>query len=422
MEVRIISREIIKPSSSTPNHLRTHKLSRVDQINFDIVYPAIVFYSGAPKNSDHLKESLSKILTHYYPFAGRVKDHFSVDCDDYGVSFVEAHATGNMSEALQNPEFHKLEQLMPYKPHEMLTTEFNLAVQVSYFGCGGVAICVCFRHVIADGTTAANFLKGWGKVACGGGVDAILKDVVIDFSSIFPPEEWSGLSTNINSEELLTSSTDSIVKKFVFDEAKIAALREKIGNRPSRFEAVFALIWNAVTASKTEGDEFIVSMPVSLRKKLNPPIPEQCMGNIYSVLRASWPLEETINYKGFVEKLGELLSLVNEDHVKKAFPNGWVVVRMENDVGRNTKSSRRRIFHISSCCGLPFYEADFGWGKPIWATVPQRHNCGDNIFVVLFDTCEGKGVEACVAMSKEEMAKFEQDSEVVAFASFNPTT
>ncbi|KAH7565907.1 hypothetical protein JRO89_XS08G0037000 [Xanthoceras sorbifolium] len=395
MEVRIISREIIKPSSSTPNHLRTHKLSRVDQINFDIVYPAIVFYSGAPKNSDHLKECLSKILTHYYPFAGRVKDHFSVDCDDYGVSFVEAHVTDNMSEALQNPEFHKLEQLMPYKPHEMLTTEFNLAVQVSYFGCGGVAICVCFRHVIADGTTAANFLKSWGKVACGGGVDAILKDVVIDFSSIFPPEEWSGLSTNINSEELLTSSTDSIVKKFVFDEAKIAALREKIGNRPSRFEAVFALIWKAVTGSKTEGDEFVASMPVSLRKKLNPPIPEQCIGNIYSVLRASWPLEETINYK---------------------------VVRMENDVGRNTKSSRRRIFHISSCCGLPFYEADFGWGKPIWATIPQRHNCGDNIFVVLFDACEGKGVEACVAMSKEEMAKFEQDSEVIAFASFNPTT
>ncbi|KAK0595995.1 hypothetical protein LWI29_011807 [Acer saccharum] len=191
---------------------------------------------------------------------GRVKDHFSVECDDYGVSFIEAHIATNISEALQNPHPLLLEQLMPYKPHELITTfQFNLAVQVSYFGCGGVAICVCFRHCIADATTVANFIKSWSAVAsCGdNNIDAIEKDVVFDFSSIFPPEDWSGLSTNINSQELIkSSSTDTVVKRFVFDGSKMAALREIIGNRPTRFEAVFALMWKAVTSAKTEGDEF----------------------------------------------------------------------------------------------------------------------------------------------------------------------
>ncbi|KAK2652821.1 hypothetical protein Ddye_012677 [Dipteronia dyeriana] len=380
--IRIISsREIIKPSSRTPNHLRIHKFSRIDQINLDNAFPFIFFYnSGADKNSSHhLKQSLSKILTHYYPFAGRVKDHFSVECDDYGVSFIEAHMATNVSEALQNTNPLLLEQLMPYKPHELITTtQFNLAVQVSYFGCGGVAICVCFRHCIADAATAANFIKSWSAVAscCGINTDAIEKDVVLDFSSIFPPEDWSGLSTNNNFEELLkSSSTDTALKRFIFDRSKIAALREIIGNRPTRFEAVFSLMWKAVTSARTEGDHFVTSFPVNLRRKMSPPVSDQCMGNIFAALMANWPLEETINYKDFVAKLRELSSLLNDDYVKKAFPNGWTLRHMKNDAGRDdTKSSRRRIFHISSCCGLPFYEADFGWGKPNWVTILQAHN------------------------------------------------
>ncbi|KAK4839445.1 hypothetical protein QYF36_022000 [Acer negundo] len=422
--ISIISREIIKPSSPTPNHLRIHKFSRIDQLSLDIAYPLILFYnSGAHKNSSshHLKQSLSKILTHYYLFAGRVKDHFSVECDDYGVSFIEAHIATNISEALQNPHPTLLEHLMPYKPHELITTtQFNLAVQVSYFGCGGVAIGVCFRHCIADAATAASFMKSWSAIASCGDIDAIEKDVVFDFSSIFPPEDWSGLSTTLNSQDLLkSSSTDTVVKRFVFDGSKMAALRDIIGNRPTRFEAVFALMWKAVTSAKTEGDEFVASIPVNLRNKMNPPISDQCMGNVFAALIASWPLEETINYKDFVEKIRELISLLNDDYVKKAFPNGWTLRHMKNDDGRDdTKRSRRRIFHITGCCGLPFYEADFGWGKPNWATTLQEHNAGDNIFVSLIDTCDGKGVEAWVAMSKEEMPKFEQDPQVIAYASF----
>ncbi|KAL5753849.1 hypothetical protein ACOSP7_022069 [Xanthoceras sorbifolium] len=423
MEVNIISREIIKPSSPTPNHLRSHKISHLDQLNINSYFPMILFYSGVSKNnSHHLKKSLSETLTHYYPLAGRVKDHLSVDCDDYGVYFVEADVAGDMSDqVLKQPEPQLLEQLMPCKPPEQLTNLFNLAIQVSYFGCGGVAICVCFRHVIADATAAANFIKSWAttSVACGGNDDSsssstTVKDVIFDCTSLFPPQDWPFLLTN-NAHEILNPSTEMVTKRFVFDKSKIAALRGKIGNGPTRFEAMFALLWSVVTTvTRREGDEFLAAFPVSIRKKMNPPISEQCIGNICTLIMADLPTEETTTYNILVEKVRELISMVNEDYVKKASPNGWIL----NCIKDTKTDIRRRLVHISSACRLPWYEADFGWGKPIWVAIPQRHNEGGSIFVALLDTCDGGGVEAWIGLSKEEMTKFQQHSNIIAYTSF----
>ncbi|KAH7556972.1 hypothetical protein JRO89_XS11G0022300 [Xanthoceras sorbifolium] len=414
MEVHIISREIVKPSSSTPSHLRTYKLSRIDQLNFDISLPAFFFYSSAPKNSDHLKKSLSETLTYYYPFAGRVRDHLTIDCDDYGVSFIQASIAGDMSKLLTRPDFDLLEQLLPYKQHELLTSQFNMAIQLNYFSCGGFAICACFKHVIADASAAVSFMRSWSRIACGDN-DLKSEDVVLDFTSIVPPhQDQSVLSTNINSRELPNSSTEIVLKRFVFDGSKIAALREKIDNQSTtRFEAVFALMWGAATAAKRDGEKFVASITVDLRKRMKPRLPEQCIGNLFAVLNSDFPTEKAINYNSFAGKIHELISMVNDENVRKAFPNGWLF-----DFVSNYKVAKRNFF-ISGCCSLRLYETDFGWGKPAWATLIGKLNLGDNnIFAILFSTSDGEGVEAWLVMSKEEMAKFEQDPAVIAFTSF----
>ncbi|KAL5753604.1 hypothetical protein ACOSP7_021824 [Xanthoceras sorbifolium] len=413
MEVHVVSREVIKPSSTTPNHLRTYKLSRLDQMNIDIFIPIVFFYQEAPKNSDDLlKKSLSDTLTHYYPLAGRVKDCLYVDCDDYGISYVVARVDGDMSNVFKQPEFDQEEQLMPCKQHEMLKDQSILAVQVSHFGCGGVAICLLFRHVIVDGATAANFVKTWAVIAsCGGNDDSatIIKDLVFDCTSIFPPRDHSGSSTRSSGAgAILFSSSETTRKRFIFEGSKISALQDKIGNRTTRFEAVFTLMWDAITAAKREGDDFVATIPVNLRKRMNPPIPEQCIGNILTIIQTNWPTEETINYSSLTEKVHELVSMVNDDYVKKAYPNGWILNRATNGAaGRDT--GRRRLFMISSWCDLPLYKSDFGWGNPELVAPVGRVNSGDNISVCVWDTTDGAGIEAWMFMSKEEMAKFEQD-------------
>lgn len=96
IEVETLAREIIKPSSPTPHHLRNLKLSLLDQI-IPVEYTAVIlFYRGNDDThhhshiSQHLKQSLSETLKIYYPFAGIIKDHILVECKDNGVEYVEA--------------------------------------------------------------------------------------------------------------------------------------------------------------------------------------------------------------------------------------------------------------------------------------------------------------------------------------------
>ncbi|KAK4840665.1 hypothetical protein QYF36_015201 [Acer negundo] len=422
MEVSIISREIIKPSSTTPNHLRTQKLSRLDQMNIDTFISIIFFYDKAPKNSGQLKTSLSQILSHYYPLAGQVKDHLSVDCNDNGVIFVEAQVVNpiDMSNVLKRHEIDPDGQLVPCKEHEMLEDQSILGVQVSYFGCGGVSVCFLFRHVIVDATTAANFIKSWGAISCNGDGGVINDVTILDRTSIFPPRDDSGMSASSGgAHEKLFSSSETLKKRFTFEGSKISALREKIGNRPTRFEAVFAVIWGAVAAAKREGDDLVATIPVNLRKRMNPQLPDQCIGNIHTIIQANWPMEETTNYSSVTAKIHELISMVNGEYVKKTHPNGWILYRATNNGNGRSDTIRRRLFMISSWCNLELYKTNFGWGEPVLIAPVGKLNAGDNIVVGLLDTIDGEGIDAWVTMSKEDMDKFEQDSAVIANASFS---
>ena len=178
MEVQIISRETIKPSLPTPDHLRTYKLCLFDQLAPPFYIPIILFYSARDenpgKNSHHLKKCLPKALTHFYPLAGRIKDDLTIDCNDGGATFIEAQVACDMSFVLEDPEIEVLQKLLPCNPlqhlplqSQSITDQVMLTVQVNDFACGGMAIGVCISHVIADTSAAAHFLKAWAAVACG---------------------------------------------------------------------------------------------------------------------------------------------------------------------------------------------------------------------------------------------------------------
>ena len=81
------------------------------------------------------------------------------------------------------------------------------------------------------------------------------------------------------------------------------------------------------------------------------------------------------------------------------------------------KVNNLNIYFSSSWCKFPVYEIDFGWGKPIWVS--------NGVFsptntIVLGDTKCGTGIEAWVTLNAQVMALFEQDEELLSFASLNP--
>ena len=63
MEVEIISSESIKPSSPTPKHLKTHKLSLLDQFIPSIYIPMVLFYTfDDDKTKADINDAISQRL------------------------------------------------------------------------------------------------------------------------------------------------------------------------------------------------------------------------------------------------------------------------------------------------------------------------------------------------------------------------
>nr|XP_027121974.1 vinorine synthase-like [Coffea arabica] len=111
--VEVISEELIKPSSPTPHICRDLKLSLLDQLMPSIYVPLIFFYQNRSscsnnidpaKRSQHLKQSLSEVLTKFYPFAGRTNQNLSVDCNDSGALFVESRVHAHLLKKVSEEE------------------------------------------------------------------------------------------------------------------------------------------------------------------------------------------------------------------------------------------------------------------------------------------------------------------------------
>ncbi|KAI3445153.1 hypothetical protein Pfo_001818, partial [Paulownia fortunei] len=178
---QIISKELIKPSSSTPDHLINLKLSLLDQLSPPVYIALIFFYEadevkGLTGSTDHaqtcqqLKNSLSNTLTLFYPLAGKIDpDNFTVDCDDNGVEFIEARARARLGDVIQDPKPDEYFQYLPLDTlggiHRGEGTLFM--VQINFFDCGGIAIAACISHLIADGSSLVEFMNAWAATCRG---------------------------------------------------------------------------------------------------------------------------------------------------------------------------------------------------------------------------------------------------------------
>ncbi|KDO40260.1 hypothetical protein CISIN_1g0481031mg, partial [Citrus sinensis] len=242
----------IKPSSSIPKHLRTYKLSMLDQMFSNLHVPFAFFYSVKEhqdfrKNSDFLKQSLLE---------DSLIDSFSVECNDHGVTFIEAHVGCDMSKFLRPPNLEVMQQLIPPSPQSLKLEASErelLVVQVNYFSPGDVAVGICIWHGLADGSAIFNFMKLWAEINRGVN-EKICNNVVLDCTSLFPPH------SSIKDQHIKPQSTSKVVfKRLFFDGKKIVALKEKVNKeimvgsfdhelQASRFMVVSSLIWGAFIA------------------------------------------------------------------------------------------------------------------------------------------------------------------------------
>ncbi|KAK8659518.1 hypothetical protein V6N13_029718 [Hibiscus sabdariffa] len=239
LHVEMVSEEIVKPSSSTPDPLRCYQLSFIDQLTPSQYNTFIYFYPEICDTdkitiSDRLKQSISDALTYFYPLAGRMtEDQLFVDCNDEGIPFVEARVKCQLSDVLNIPIPKELNKLLPFQIH--CEHKVLLGIQFNVFDCGGIGIGVCVSHKIGDALSFFSFVKLWAAIARR---ETKLMAPEFESASLFPPRDLSTPVPRIN--ELKTGQL--ITKRFVFGATKVEEIRTYSENstqtRPTRVEAL----------------------------------------------------------------------------------------------------------------------------------------------------------------------------------------
>ncbi|XP_045821366.1 stemmadenine O-acetyltransferase-like [Trifolium pratense] len=431
MEMVLLSRETIKPSSPTPSYLRIYPLSFIDNIFYRKYVPALFFYNTNDCSNQNfkisqLRKSLSQVLSKYYPFAGKLRDKTSIECNDQGVSFLVTKIQKKLSEILQNPT-EKL--LNPLFPDELQWKDMDwsgtlIVIQINCFACGGIAISICMTHKVGDGTTLFNFMNDWAIINQKveqeeEGLLVLPVPILGEGASIFSQKDLP-----IFPELKLVKGNKMVCKTFVFQASMIKSLKTMLTNSrnsPTRVQVVTALIYKR--AVSTMGLNFKTapfSTVVDLRRRMVPPLSESYVGNII------WFSSTHIDKKEM--ELPDLVCKIKHGLYEfcDVYPKKFAG-KEKDDLSfisgclehvNDSYSDDQTMFTFSSWCGFPIYEVDFGWGKPTWVTT-----FGSSLrnLIFMMDTRDGVGIEAYVNMEESDMARFENDVELLKYASLNPS-
>ncbi|KAH7866411.1 hypothetical protein Vadar_020140 [Vaccinium darrowii] len=363
VKMKSISKESIKPSLRTPDHLRTFRLSLIDQFISPLVYmPVILYYSHDECNGNIkqaeiaalLKRSLSDTLSLYYPFAGRMMGESSINCDDQGIDFLEARVDASLSEIMESSKVEVLTQFVPSTSEE--SGGVLLGIQLNYYNCGGISIGITLCHRIADGCTFSMFVKAWAAKARG--------------------------------------DTD-------LELASLRAEVEATVVQPTRVELVTAAIWKWAMARKARDGcrRSVACHAVNIRGRMDPPLSEYTFGNLIRGADALGNSEMGLGE--LVSKTREAIGKIDNEYLKELQgENGYdMVVGHSNQAMEWFFDKEVDYFMFTSCCRFSIYESDFGWGKPVW--VSSASWGAPNTIVLMDSMSDIGGIEAWFTMDED---------------------
>ncbi|XP_050369604.1 shikimate O-hydroxycinnamoyltransferase-like [Argentina anserina] len=405
VNVSVKESTVVRPAAETPR--QSLWLSNMDLVQTSTHTPSIYIYKpkdvdvGADKDNSFfgkhvLKDALGKALVPFYPLAGRLKRNMDdgdngrleIDCNAEGALFVVANSSScidDFGDFAPSSEFGR--GILPSVDYSGGISSYPLLlVQITYLKCGGVALGVLLDHHLADGLSALHFINTWSDIARG--VDNAIPPTIdrtllrardqprtlLDHNHHIVYQPWI---------DHQSTGEETVVSVFTFTREKINILKAMLtmtneedneNLKPvkfSTFEVFSAHVWRCACKARelANDQETTFYFAVNGRTRLQPPLPPGYFGNV--IFRAA-----------ATAIAGDLISKP-VSYAASCIHNA--VVRMDDDYLRSAldylELQQRHLDLVSLAHGthvrcpnlgitswfqLPLYDADFGWGRPIF--------------------------------------------------------
>ncbi|PNX71937.1 hydroxycinnamoyl-coenzyme A shikimate/quinate hydroxycinnamoyltransferase [Trifolium pratense] len=390
----------ITPNESTPNGRLW--LTDLDQVVRRSHTPLIFIYKLKQNTLNRtivqiLKTSLSKILVHYYPIAGRYcfakGGRIELNLNAKGAVLIEAETTKTLHDYGDFSPSDSTKELIPKIDYNQPIEEIPLFVaQVTRFQnkneSFGFALGIAYSHALSDAIGCFSLMNSWAKIARGETLEAnelpFLDRTILKFSHtpIAPPHfehiELEPLPLILGrSDTDIESKKKTTAELFRLTKEEVAKLKKKAnefdipkGSRPySRFEAICAHIWRCASKAREleENQPTVVRFHVEIRNRMIPNLPKNFYGDALILTTARGYVGEITS-----KPLSYVALKIREAH--KMITNEYI--RSHIDVIRSFENldDARKLFigafvgnpnlGITSWIALPPCKADFGWGNP----------------------------------------------------------
>ncbi|PVH35189.1 hypothetical protein PAHAL_7G122400 [Panicum hallii] len=402
-------------------------LSVFDKANFDTYVSVIyVFRPPTPPNAA-LEAGLARALAEYREWAGRLgvdprTGGRAILLSDEGARLVEAAADVLLDAVLPLSPAPEVTRLHPSEDG----AEELMLVQLTRFACGGLAVGFTAHHLVSDGRATSNFFVAWSQATRGAALDpAPVHDRAAFFRPRDPPRvefehrgvEFKKPAAHQHAKAALGISNgdghddEVVVHKAHFSREFISRLKSQASppgaGRPcSTLRCVVAHLWRCITAARgLDG----VCIAVDGRARMSPPVPDGYTGNVVLWARPTAAARDLV-----ARPLRHAVELINRElaRVDGAYFGSFVDFAASGAVEEEglvpaadaAEMVLSPSIEVDSWLRIPFYDLDFGGGRPCFFMPSYLPVEG---LLILLPSCHGDGsVDAYVPLFSRNMDAF----------------
>ncbi|KAI3833052.1 hypothetical protein MKX03_021330 [Papaver bracteatum] len=403
---------VIFPKKSTPKC--PLYLSNIDNLNFLRYHFELLFVYRKSTPIEDLKSSLSELLFHYYPLAGRIRgcaedeDRLEVDCNGKGALLAEGFMDFTVDEFLKDNTWINMawKDKLLFKVDDLDIPP--LVIQVTYLSCGGMLMCITMYHCMADGVGVSKFLHDWAFLRANPNMDLPIplihnRELLKSRNPVqipFHHPEFTDITQDFDISMYLKSQTLS-PSCLTMTQSHIQRLKTfcQPSLKCSTFEALASHVWRCYVKALDLPSSLIVklSAPIIMRTNIEPNLPKGYYGNGFILACAETTVKELVT-----AKLNYIIELI-QNGKRRVQSNDYVRSVIDIIEEKKVQPVVSTTLVISDWRTLGFQKLDFGEGKPSHVGLLASKKWG----VFLPQIGDSNAVKLLISVPKKVVHKFE---------------